>query len=198
MIHATDHSVVYRACLGDELEAVVLKFSVDDESIADLRREATAYTSVLKDLQGSVIPSFYGIYHGTCSHGIDVSCIVLQDCGDSIKTKFRELPIEERHAILEQLGKFHIVSKCHPRDLAERNVVAKDGQYRLIDFHTLIEHHCEFDGRWGFGEYMRMDFGCDLLAEPALIEFRVWKRSKCRHMYACFFTLTKKQISQRG
>ncbi|KAF8063226.1 hypothetical protein FPV67DRAFT_233631 [Lyophyllum atratum] len=95
MIHATDHSVVYRACLGDELEAVVLKFSVDDDSIADLRREAIAYTSNLKDLQGSVIPSFYGIYHGRCSHGRDVSCIVLQDCGDSIKTEFRELPIEE-------------------------------------------------------------------------------------------------------
>jgi hypothetical protein len=203
LIHNNDHSVVYRASLDDHL-AVVLKFSLDEDegSNADLTKEANAYMTYLKPLQGSVIPTFYGKYQGTCSeHGTTISCIVLEDCGDEVSTEFHELPDAERrvsvyispismklnrlrrYRILEQLGKFHAGSNHHPLDFAERNVVVKDGQYRLIDFHTLIEHECEFEGHWGFGEYFNTDFGCMLLAHVA-IEFDAWKLGELFRSYS--------------
>ena len=50
-----------------------------------------------------------------------------------------------RAKILDALWKVHLRGIC-PTEFAERNVLVHEGEYRLIDLHDYVEHHCE----WSF------------------------------------------------
>lgn len=61
----------------------------------------------------------------------------------------------QRIKILNLLGEFHKTSCLHLTDFAERNVVVREGRYRLIDFSDFEHHTCEwFKGiDWRKGEF---------------------------------------------
>ncbi|KII85389.1 hypothetical protein PLICRDRAFT_44685 [Plicaturopsis crispa FD-325 SS-3] len=96
-IHSNEHSSVYRASIG--YRVYVLKLSVhnkpwlrvNDPSLPDLETEANNYRTKLCDLQGTVTPSFYGLFKGEDKEDHGIGCIVLEDCGDSIDKNFYEL-----------------------------------------------------------------------------------------------------------
>lgn len=74
--------------------------------------------------------------------------------------------------ILSLLGKFHSEARLHPTDFAERNVVARNDNYRLIDFHEFGSHACNFhDGMdWRVGDcYLKAqeEVSCAILAKLA-------------------------------
>ncbi|KAG5653452.1 hypothetical protein H0H81_000341 [Sphagnurus paluster] len=191
LVHDSSHSIVYRANLSNSDTSctvpVVLKFNLDADlnTIEDLKKEAAAYSGLLpKSMQGHIIPKYYGLFHGNSSHGIEIFCIVLEDCGDSVKTDFRHLELEVKYKILTKLGQFHIQSHgYHPRDFAERNVVVKDGEYRLIDFHYLREHECAFDGNWNFGQMYEYEILPKCITLGGIgDELDVWKRDPVEYV----------------
>lgn len=88
--------------------------------------------------------------------------------------------------ILNLLGNFHSKARLHLTDFAERNVVERNGNYRLIDFHDFEGHACDFhDGMdWQVGEFFlhaRQNVPCDILAELA-DDMGIWDDCKfsCR------------------
>ncbi|KAH8111279.1 hypothetical protein DFH11DRAFT_626465 [Phellopilus nigrolimitatus] len=153
-IRAGYHTAIYRAILatqGDETN-VVLKFYLEENSIADLKREAAVYTGQLRDLQGVVIPRYYGLYVGGNEGECGFACIVLEDCGECLKDLFEKHSIEERIEILNQLAEVH-KKEFVPHGFEEENVVGEPGAYRLIglrDAHQ-TDHKCGFDGQWHVG-----------------------------------------------
>lgn len=92
---SNEHSTVYRASIGDR--SVVLKCCLSDQHLSDLEREATAYQSALLELQGTVVPHFYGFYKGSLGNGRPMGCIVLEDCGDRLDQCFESLPWDDRY-----------------------------------------------------------------------------------------------------
>ncbi|KII85612.1 hypothetical protein PLICRDRAFT_44939 [Plicaturopsis crispa FD-325 SS-3] len=189
VISSTDHSIVYRATLDNN--TVVIKCSVpsafrihDHASFNDLKAEARAYQSQLVRLHGTVVPLFYGFFHGSC-HVEDigdkpVGCIVLEDCGESIETFFPELPPKDRAEIAGLLAQLHR-ARCMPDDFAEQNVVCRDGQYRLIDFHGLKSHNCKWSGKLYAGELEPEvdEIGC-LDLYMSCKELSLWTTSRVR------------------
>ncbi|KAF5378538.1 hypothetical protein D9615_007078 [Tricholomella constricta] len=177
VLNDSDRSIVFKAILDSGL-AVVLKFAADEDIFpGDLSQEAAAYAGFLEILQGSVVPTYYGKYDGECSHGIVLSCIVLEDCGEKVECKLLDLETEERHKVLEQLGRLHSGANRHLVDFANPNVVVKNGEYRLIGFHDddLWDHECTFDGEWHFGEdIVGDDRTCYALADVG-DSLEIWK-----------------------
>lgn len=76
----------------------------------------------------------------------------------------------ERVKILNLLGEFHNKGRLHLTDFAERNVVVRDGRYRLIDFHDIEDHSCDWckDMDWQVGHFWleaQRKIPCDILGE---------------------------------
>ncbi|KAH8111277.1 hypothetical protein DFH11DRAFT_1745748 [Phellopilus nigrolimitatus] len=173
MIFTHAHSTVYRASISGPGN-IVLKLCFEEEHLDDLKKEAENYQTVLQGLRGSVVPEFYGFYMGQDADNRPIGCIVLEDCGESVEDMFCTLEIKDKMGILDKLGKMHM-QNLHPVDFAERNVVHRDGQYRLIDFHGLKDHRCEFDGNWHEQDSRPIKFPCRVLHEIGIEEFVLWK-----------------------
>lgn len=58
---------------------VAVKWVRGQRAIESLRREARMYDDVLRPLQGTVVPTFYGFFAGR-KDGIDVGCMLLEWC----------------------------------------------------------------------------------------------------------------------
>lgn len=75
----------------------------------------------------------------------------------------------------------HGKGRIHINDFAERNVVVRNGKYRLIDFHDVEGHECDYqEGVEWPGEFFldaQSDFPCDTLAELAE-EMHIWRTSE--------------------
>ena len=88
LIAETDQTVVYEATFDGK--DVVMKFGFDQERRDALKREAKVYRGKLRDLQGTVIPIFYGYYFGRMKKKVydyperDMACIVLENCGEEL------------------------------------------------------------------------------------------------------------------
>ncbi|KAF9479118.1 hypothetical protein BDN70DRAFT_834830 [Pholiota conissans] len=159
-----------------EKTTVVLKFAMRSDLISDLVEETEMYLGPLEPLQGSAVPRFYGLYTGT-ENDQDIACLVLEYCGESITKRFSLLPMNLRVRILEHLGEIHRQGFLHG-DFAERNVLHKNGEVRLIDFdRTIPDHHCRCDMNFHAGETTpeRGGFGCDYLWDIALHNMKIWK-----------------------
>lgn len=77
----------------------------------------------------------------------------------------------------------HGKGRVHINDFAERNVVVRNGKYRLIDFHDVEGHECGYqeDVDWRPREFFleaQSDFPCDTLAELAEA-MHIWRTSEC-------------------
>lgn len=58
---------------------VALKFAVGNNILA-LKREGAFYEKELLGLQGTVVPRFYGFFHGTYEDE-EIACMALEWCG---------------------------------------------------------------------------------------------------------------------
>ena len=100
LIAETDQTVVYEATF--DRKDVVMKFGFDQERRDALKREAQIYRGKLRDLQGTVIPIFYGYYFGRMKKKVydyperDMACIVLENCGEELPS-FDCLSYDQRY-----------------------------------------------------------------------------------------------------
>ena len=100
LIAKTDRTVVYKATFDGK--NVVMKFGFDQERRDALKREAKLYRGKLRDLQGTVIPIFYGYYFGRMREKVydyperDMACIVLENCGNRLPS-FDCLSYDQRY-----------------------------------------------------------------------------------------------------
>jgi hypothetical protein len=81
-----------------------------------------------------------------------------------------------RVRILKCLGEIHRQGYLHG-DFAERNVLQRDGDIRLIDFDkTIPDHQCYCDMNFRPGETTPdpATFGCDELWDIARHKMRIW------------------------
>lgn len=88
----TERSAIFRANLlqsaeGEPLD-VVLKFDPTSLREEDFLREAGAYGTGAKVLQGTVIPVYYGCFSANVNRRW-VTCLVLHYAGEPMKTAFQ-------------------------------------------------------------------------------------------------------------
>ncbi|KAF8960729.1 hypothetical protein BDZ97DRAFT_1832592 [Flammula alnicola] len=160
-----------------ERTTVALKFAMRDDLIADLVEETEMYIGPLEPLQGSTVPRCYGLYAGTGMEDQAIACLVLEYWGEVIQKPFSQLPMELRVRILERLGKIHQQGLLHG-DFAERNVLQKNGDVRIIDFDRAVPHqHCDFDMNFHAGEKLpdQKKFGCEHLWDICRRNMMIWK-----------------------
>ncbi len=62
-----------------------------------LKEEENVYATYLKNVQGNLVPRFYGSFKGEVEDEIHLSCIILEDCGTAVSTGFDQLPFEDRY-----------------------------------------------------------------------------------------------------
>jgi hypothetical protein len=81
------HYGIMRPSSGDKTSKTKIKYDVafklayDKEGVRLLRHEHEIYSGELRALQGSVIPTCYGLFTGTVS-GTHSACLVLEYCAN--------------------------------------------------------------------------------------------------------------------
>lgn len=127
-------------------------------------------------------------------------CLVLEYWGQCLRQPFRRQPLNLkwvdytlvcfglrlyvsrtlrvyffRLKILHQLGELH---RCgfHHGDFAERNILERNGDIRIIDFDEMTEHNCQCDMNFRPGEKMpdEQEFGCPHLWELCRYSMKIW------------------------
>ena len=91
LIYDGTKTLVYRGSLvgndsRDDDIKVVAKLSTTFSTMEErqeYRDEAAIYENQLSDLQGHIIPRFYGLFSGSIA-GTERLCLVLEDCGVSV------------------------------------------------------------------------------------------------------------------
>lgn len=98
VLHSGTKSTVYRAqCLhsnGSTME-VAIKFASRDA----IRHEAGNYIGFLTELQGSVVPRYYGVLYGfkpECGDDDYVMCMILEHFGNRLDRSFAKLKSMEK------------------------------------------------------------------------------------------------------
>ncbi|KAI0718850.1 hypothetical protein C8T65DRAFT_556750, partial [Cerioporus squamosus] len=114
-----------------------------------LRREAKMYDNVLFDLQGSAVPTFYGLFVGM-QDGVQVGCMVLEWCpGNDPVTEGK--PTEDVLRMRAQaVQRLHKVGVHHGQLYERPNALcvsdgrhflrAEDGTIRIVDFQRATMH----------------------------------------------------------
>ncbi|KAH9952385.1 kinase-like domain-containing protein [Russula dissimulans] len=126
---------IHDLCYG---QVVVKLANAGVEAYLDI--EARAYAK-LRSLRGVGIPGYYG--HFTGEHaGVQYSCILIDVCGDPVKT-IPSLPLFQRLEIFRILLMIHRQGVMH-NDLSPMNILStKSRMIRLIDFSAaIIDHEC--------------------------------------------------------
>ncbi|TCD67125.1 hypothetical protein EIP91_000465 [Steccherinum ochraceum] len=90
-------------------------------------------------MQGGVIPKLYGVLYGRKHDKSPVLCLVLERFGNRLQGEFRHLDASKKAKILNKLVEAHHGGLLH-LDFAERNVVEKDGDFRIIDLRHAQNH----------------------------------------------------------
>jgi hypothetical protein len=74
---------VYTAHIGPRgmaaAEIIVVKVAFSPDEVMLLNREAEFYSNELRDLQGTVVPKFFGFFRGKVD-GADFGCLLLEYC----------------------------------------------------------------------------------------------------------------------
>ena len=95
LLYTSEHSNVVRARILDSDQTVVLKFCTVRNHMFDFDDEVENYQTVFKDVQGTLVPRFYGYYKAGVRKKL-TGCIMMEDCGRSIRGQFTSLAKEER------------------------------------------------------------------------------------------------------
>lgn len=152
-------SKFFHAAVGNG--RIIFKFASGPGVLEDMKAEATVYDT-LKDLQGSVIPLFKGLY--TVADDPDTMCLITSDVGDSLAEIVENLSEDARsvlaclplidsmltHWDAKRIKIAHLVAalmygkKIGLPDIDDSHILydAKSGRYWLHDFHDTYEHVC--------------------------------------------------------
>ncbi|KAL0959512.1 hypothetical protein HGRIS_011222 [Hohenbuehelia grisea] len=173
---------------------VVLKFALREDLVPSLVEEAMLYTGALQPLQGAAVPRCYGLYGGQGEVGQTIACLILENWGECLQQPFHTLPLslrcgtsflaswtlpdhacEVRLRVLDCLGAIHRRGLWHG-DFAERNVLERDGDIRIIDFDDARAHACacSMNFRPGSAPPDPDAFGCRQLWEICKADMRLW------------------------
>ncbi|KAI0673564.1 hypothetical protein C8Q78DRAFT_931675, partial [Trametes maxima] len=108
-----------------------------------LRREAEMYTGPLKELQGKVVPIFYGFFTGNAD-GVDIGCIVLEWCPHNDWVTFGKPEEDELRLRMQAIQNLHLAGVKHGQLYEKRDSLglyegrhflrAQDGTMRIVDF----------------------------------------------------------------
>ncbi|TDL16460.1 hypothetical protein BD410DRAFT_901996 [Rickenella mellea] len=142
-ISAANQIHVYRGTLlleGSSID-VVVKFDFHNSRHMDLVKEAKYYENQAKKLQGTVVPTFFGIYHATVNERV-ITCLVLEDCGSPMETWLHDASVEFCFQVAKLLMQLHDAGIQH-NDISEVNIVIKDNKPRLIDLSHATPHKCD-------------------------------------------------------
>ncbi|KII85391.1 hypothetical protein PLICRDRAFT_94322 [Plicaturopsis crispa FD-325 SS-3] len=186
-ITSNSHSSVYRASIGSQVYVIKISAHASGKgrlrvSLPDLETEANNYQTKLYDLQGTIVPVFHGFFKGENKLNDNIGCIVLEDCGDSIDRNFYELERSARTNILKLLGTLHIYGWEAP-NFAERNVVSRNGKFRLVDFHDLTPHECDYTGDlYEHMPYSVAELGCSAI-DCRAVDMNFWVPDETPHVY---------------
>ncbi|KAJ7867969.1 hypothetical protein B0H13DRAFT_1576187, partial [Mycena leptocephala] len=119
----------------------VVKLDHTGQRSKHLVNEATAYADTVLDLQGDVVPIFYGSFHTTVD-GRTITCILTQYCGEPMGIALDEASADFKNRLILAVGRLHAHGATHG-DLYEQNILVKDGQPILIDLEKTAPHQCQ-------------------------------------------------------
>ena len=94
VIHETSHSTVFLSKINDF--SVVVKCCDEGKFFDDFRKEANVYQRYLRDLQGFVVPRFFGYYEELDEEYGPFSCLILEYCGTTVHDIFERLEPSEK------------------------------------------------------------------------------------------------------
>ncbi|KAF8654890.1 hypothetical protein AX16_003319 [Volvariella volvacea WC 439] len=164
---------------------LALKFALREDLIDDLIQEANAYAGPLKPLQGAVVPRCYGLFLGTYDDeegvegGQSIGCLALEYFGENIRVQFRGLPLDSRLRLLQAVSCIHGCGLLHG-DFAERNVLERDDDFRIIDFEQVQSHVCPgLSERYNESKLDEIpypeDILCPYLQELCFEDLQIWR-----------------------
>ncbi|TFY56333.1 hypothetical protein EVJ58_g7706 [Rhodofomes roseus] len=110
-----------------------------------LRHEATIYeASYTTTLHGTVMPMYYGLFRGKVD-GHQLTCMVLEYCGDSLSKSLHHEDSTFREAVLKAYEQLHTepvrLVKGNYEDYAYQDIIRRpNGQPCLIDFSRARRH----------------------------------------------------------
>lgn len=96
--HPSDSPLTQLGLVHDEVVICKIARGNLKPYVDGLVREANNYTTVLQNLQGMLVPKFYGIFYGWYPKGSDgaedvAACILLEDVGNQIKVGNGDRPL---------------------------------------------------------------------------------------------------------
>ncbi|GJE91917.1 hypothetical protein PsYK624_080690 [Phanerochaete sordida] len=155
---------IFAGIHGARSQEVVCKYR--EEDIFELEREAYFYQHNLRELQGTVVPRFYGLYKGS---RIDedgkewtVVCIILEHFPADRSVPYWERPLEIREDIAYGMLDVHFAGIRH-NDFDDDHILVSDqGKIRIVGFDQATEHKCgakDDINVWGY-EQSAVKFGC--------------------------------------
>ncbi|THH27124.1 hypothetical protein EUX98_g7073 [Antrodiella citrinella] len=150
ILYAGDRTTVYLGRCEDNTE-LALKFTDN----TDILEEAGAY-DFLTSIQGSVLPKLYGALNGAATEGENLFCLVLERFGTRLQRRFCDLAKAEKAKILDKLVEGHHAGLRH-LDIAERNVLVKDGDYRIADLGHAELHDPPCQWTYNFTDHVEDD-----------------------------------------
>ncbi|PSR76124.1 hypothetical protein PHLCEN_2v8674 [Hermanssonia centrifuga] len=112
-----------------------------------LEVEAELYNTRLKDLQGTDVPRFFGLFTGIIEgFPIRIACILLEYCGPTMGGYFKDYDIPTRGKIIEALVHIHNAGVQH-NDFDTYHVIldqsdSRDLKVRIVDFGHADKHTC--------------------------------------------------------
>ncbi|TCD69047.1 hypothetical protein EIP91_008945 [Steccherinum ochraceum] len=157
ILYCSSRTTVYSAvavCHPDghgTVTELVLKLTSEQKALV----EAGNYDAHVA-LQGKVIPRLYGVLFGETDsengEGEDLGCLVLERFGSCLKQPFHELP-----------------------SIDNRNVLVKDGEYRIANFGHIMVHEWDCDWSYKFVDHIGEDeyrpehdgWGCEIIRRKA-------------------------------
>ncbi|KAJ7592805.1 hypothetical protein C8J56DRAFT_1045264 [Mycena floridula] len=175
------HSDVYHAHGIPPGETKSVELVVKFAPLSALATEAGAYDSLQEEsLTGTVTPLFYGMLLAKVPNRGELGCIITERWGTSLTRDFCDLPKEDKINILKKLLDIHEVGILHC-DFEPRNVLQKDGDFRIIDFGDIEDHVCSPGTRYLFdtvGEFPSQSSGkiCAHIWSLALMEMNLWEQ----------------------
>ncbi|KAI0375432.1 hypothetical protein BV20DRAFT_933752 [Pilatotrama ljubarskyi] len=123
----------------------------DERAISALRWEASMYAGPLKDLQGKVVPFFYGFFTGRVD-GREVGCIVLEWCPVNEWVTFGKPTPEELRQRMDAVRLLHRAGVKHGQLFHRHDSLrisdgrhflrAPDGTIRIVGFQRARVHEC--------------------------------------------------------
>ncbi|KAI0066618.1 hypothetical protein BV25DRAFT_1912670 [Artomyces pyxidatus] len=179
-----DFVEVYRGLLsmGPNESSVPVVCKLGEDAIKKrLKKEQRLYDGKLKHLQGSWIPKLYGCFYGEVD-GDDRTLLILEDCGETVTECFAKMELSFKVDLIEAFREIHRAGVIHC-DVAERNVLVKNGRPVVIDFGEAVEQECKCKMDMVPGDYRPHEavFNCNELYQLGR-SLRIWQPSTIRYM----------------